>query len=61
MAGRPSIRAVPGQSNLSDPAKRQMENILIRRMRERSRMKSMGFGVTAQDQQIARTKKRLYG
>lgn len=59
MASRPMIR--PGSSNLKDPVERGIENLLIRRMRERRQLKGMGYPTGAQDAQIARTKQRLYG
>lgn len=53
-------RPVPGQSNDRDPARRVMENALIREMRMRSRMKGMGYPTGGNDAKIRRLKKKLY-
>jgi len=55
------MTAIPGQSNDPSPAKRALENALIRQMRSRARFKGLGYGTGQQDMEIRRAKKRLYG
>lgn len=53
-------KPIPGQSNNPDPAKRLVENALIRDMRTRARMRSLGYPTKQVDAKIKRVKKRLY-
>ena len=57
MATRPPV---PGQSNDPNPARRTMENALIRQLRMSARLRANGLPDLGGQKAIKRMKKKLY-